>query len=175
MIGKKLTKIIVAGILAFCVWLRVDVAAGGDAVFNRYTTKINAPMEVKLSFTSAPMLNELAVLNIEITALRDAPNTQIDIELPGEGFQLISGSTQLNEDLASNSTTTYQLEVMPVAAGQYIISASATSEGADFIFGKREKLYVNIDDGFSELSKSSFIPEIANHRSEATKIDDISC
>jgi hypothetical protein len=33
---------------------------------------------------------------------------------------------------------------------------------------------VNIGEGFSELSKNSFIPEIANHRSEAIKIGNLS-
>ncbi len=131
-------------------------------------------MEIELFFSSAPMLNEHTVLNIEIRALKDAPNTLIDIELPREGFKLISGNTQLNEDLSSGSTTIYQIEVLPAALGQYKIAASATSEETDYIFGKREELYVNIGEGFSELSKNSFIPEIANNRSGAIKIGNLS-
>jgi hypothetical protein len=129
--------------------------------YHQNKTKINVPMEIELYFSSAPMLNEPTILNIEIRVLRDAPNTLIDIELPGKGFELISGNLHLNEDLSSGSTTIYQLEVLPVARGQYKIAASATSEQTDFIFGKREELYVNIDDGFSELSKSSFKSELS--------------
>ena len=131
-------------------------------------------MEIELHFSSTPMLNEYTVLNVEIRALKDAPNTLIEIEIPSDGFELISGNTQLHEDLSSGSTTLYQLEVLPVAIGQYKIAASAISGETDYIFGKREELYVNIGEEFSELSKSSFIPEIADNRSGATKISNFS-
>jgi protocatechuate 3,4-dioxygenase beta subunit len=174
MIGKKLTKISIIGVFAFCFLLQVNLAGGDDGIHSQVRKKCNVPMEIELYFSSTPMLNENTVLSIEITTLRDAPNTQIDIELPREGLKLISGSTQFNEDLSSGSTAIYSLEVLPVAFGQYKIAVNATSEEADFIFGKREELYVNINEGFSELSKSSFIAEVDNHRSEATKIGSLS-
>ena len=170
MMGKMLTKIGIIGVLAFCFLLQVDLAGGDDGIYKQIKKKCNAPMEIELYFSSTPMLNEYTVLNIGIRALRDAPNTAIEIELPGDGFERISGNTQLNEDLSSGSTTIYQLEVLPVALGQYKIAASATSEESDYIFGKREELYVNIGEGFSKLSKSSFSPEIADNRSRAVKI-----
>ncbi len=170
MTGKMLAKIYIIGILAFCFLLQVDLAGGDNRIYEQIRKKCNAPMEIELYFSSTPMLNETTVLNIEITVLKDAPNTLIDIELPIEGFKLISGNTRLNEDLSSGSTTIYQIEVLPFEPGQYKISASATSEETDYIFGKREELYVNIGEGFSELSKSSFIPEMADHRSGAIKI-----
>ena len=80
------------------------------------------------------MLDEYTVLNIEIRALIDTPNTLIEIEIPRDGFEIISGSTQFNEDLSSGSTATYQLEVLPTAQGQYTIAASAKSEETDYIF-----------------------------------------
>jgi len=173
MMKTKLTKIGKIGVLSFCFLLQVGLAGGDAATYHQNKTKINVPMEIELYFSSAPMLNEPTILNIEIRVLRDAPNTLIDIELPSEGFELISGNLHLNEDLSSGSTTIYQLEVLPVAKGQYKIAASATSEQTDFIFGKKEELYVNITDGFSEQSKSNFIPETADPWSEATKIGNV--
>ncbi|MGB9442469.1 MAG: hypothetical protein WCB15_31315, partial [Desulfobacterales bacterium] len=58
--------------------------------------------------------------------------------------------------------------------GQHKIAASAVSGETDYIFGKREELYVNIGEEYSELSKSSFIPEITDNRSKATKIGNFS-
>ena len=153
--GKILKKIGIIGVFIFCSLLHVDLAQGDSRTNSQYKNKSNVPMEIELNFSSVPMLNERAVLDIEIRALKDAPNTLIDIDLPRDGFKLISGNTQLNEDLPSGSTTIYQLEVLPVAFGQYKIAASATSGGTDYIFGKREALYVNIGDGFSELSKTN--------------------
>jgi hypothetical protein len=170
MMGKMLTKIIIVGVLAFCFLLQVDLAGGDNGINNQKKTKINVPMEIEIFFSSTPMLNEYTVLNIEIRALIDTPNTLIEIEIPRDGFEIISGSTQFNEDLSSGSTATYQLEVLPTAQGQYTIAASAKSEEADYIFGKREELYVTIGEGFSELSKTSFIPEIARNRSGTIKI-----
>jgi hypothetical protein len=170
MTGKMLTKICIIGVLAFGFLLQVDLADGDNRIYKQNFKKCNAPMEIELYFSSAPVLEADTVLNIEIRALRDAPNTLIDIKLPREGFNLISGDTQLNEDLSSGSTTIYQIEVLPAALGQYKISASATSQATDYTFGKREELYVTIGEGFSELSKTSFIPEIARNRSGAIKI-----
>ena len=172
--GKMLKKIGIIGVFTFCFLLQVDLAQGDNRIKPQNKKKSNVPMEIELNFSSVPMLNEPALLDIEIRALRDAPNTMIDIELPRDGFKLISGNTQLNEDLPSGSTTIYQLEVLPIALGQYKIAASATSGGIDYIFGKREALYVNIGDGFSELSKTSFKSELASHRSGAIKIGDLS-
>ncbi len=169
MIGKKLTKICIIGVFAVCFLFQVDLAGGDNGIYGQ-NQKSNVPMEIELYFSSVPMLNEHAVLNIEIRALKDAPNTLIDIEVPNEGFKLISGSTHLIEDLSSGSTTIYQIEVLPAAIGEYEISASATSQETDYIFGKREALYVHIAEEFSEISKTSFISEIADNRSKAIKI-----
>ena len=128
MMGKMLTKIIIVGVLAFCFLLQVDLAGGDNGINNQKKTKINVPMEIEIFFSSTPMLNEYTVLNIEIRALIDTPNTLIEIEIPRDGFEIISGSTQFNEDLSSGSTATYQLEVLPTAQGQYTIAASAKSE-----------------------------------------------
>ena len=174
MMGKMLTKIGIIGVFAFCFLLQVDLAGGDNRAYGQNKQKSNVPMEIELHFSSTPMLNEYTVLNVEIRALKDAPNTLIEIEIPSDGFELISGNTQHHEDLSSGSTTLYQLEVLPVALGQYKIAASAISGETDYIFGKREELYVNIGEEFSELSKSSFIPEIADNRSGATKIGNFS-
>ena len=174
MLVKKLTRITIVWVLAFGVLLQVSLAGGNDGNFHQNSSKINAPMELELYFTSEPMLDEISVLNVEIRVWRNAPNTQIEIELPEEGLELISGSTHLIDDLSSDSTKIYQLEILPVSIGQFKISVSATSLGTDFIFGRSEDLYLNIDDGFSELSKSSFVPQIVQHRSTATKIGNVS-
>ncbi len=172
--GKILKKIGIIGVITFFFLLQVALVQGDDRIKPHHKKKANVPMEIELNFSTVPVLNEPVVLDIEIRALRDAPNTLIDIELQGEGFKVISGNTQLNEDLSSGSTTIYQLEVLPVALGHYKITATATSGGSDYIFGKRETLYVNIGDGFSELSKTSFISELSGHRSGAIKIGDLS-
>ena len=174
MIGKMLTRTIIVGFLAVCLLLQVGLAGGDNGTYQRNLTKINVPLEIELFFSSTPMLNEYTVLNVEIRALKEAPNTLIEIEVPQEGFEIISGSTQFNEDLDAGSTNTYQLEILAAAPGKYKIAASATSEETDYIFGKREELYVNIGEEFSELSKSSFIPEITDTRSEAVKIENVS-
>ncbi len=172
--GKMLKEIGIIGVFIFCFLLQADLAQGDSGIKPQHKNKSNVPMAIELNFSSVPMLNERAVLDVEIRVLKDAPNTLIDIELPRDGFKLISGNTHLNEDLSSGSTTIYQLEVLPVALGQYKIAASATSGGTDYIFGKREALYVNIGDGFSELSKTSFRSELSSHRSGAIKIRDLS-
>ncbi len=90
MMGKKSTKISIIGVLAFCFLLQVDSAGGDNGIYTQ-NKKCNVPMEIELYFSSEPMIDEYTVLNIEIRALKDAPNTLIDIELPSEGFKLISG------------------------------------------------------------------------------------
>ncbi len=174
MIGKILTKTGIIGVLVFCFLLQVDLARGDNRIYQQNKKKSNVPMEIELHFSSTPMLNEYTILNIEIRVFKDAPNTRIEIEIPNDGFELISGNTQFNEDLSSGSTTLYQLEVLPAALGQYKIAVSAISGETDYIFGKREELYVNIGEEFSELSKTSFIPEIVDTRSGAVKIGDVS-
>jgi hypothetical protein len=126
MLVKKLTRITIVCVLALGVLLQVSLAGGNDGIFHQNSSKINAPMEIELYFTSEPMLNEVTVLNIELTVWRDAPNTQIMIALPDEGFQLISGSTHLIDNLLSDSTRTYQLEVLPKSIGQFKIVANAS-------------------------------------------------
>ena len=174
MIGKMLTKTGIIGVLVFCFLLQVDLAGGDNGIYQQNKNKSNVPMEIELNFSSTPLLNEYTALNIEIRVFKDAPNTLIEIEIPSDGFELISGNTQFHEDLSPGSTTLYQLEVIPTALGQYKIAASAVSGESDYIFGKREELYVNIGEEFSELSKSSFIPEKADNRSGATKIANFS-
>ncbi|MGD1974467.1 MAG: hypothetical protein PVG73_10395, partial [Desulfobacterales bacterium] len=102
--GKILKKIGIIGVFTLFFLLQVDSAQGDDRIKPHHKKKSNVPMEIELNFSTLPILNELAVLDIEIKALRDAPDTLIEIELPGEGFKVISGNTQLNEDLSSGST-----------------------------------------------------------------------
>ena len=98
--GKMLKKIGIIGVFIFCFLLQADLAQGDNGIKPQHKKKSNVPMEIELNFSSVPMLNERAVLEIEIRVLKDAPNTLIDIELPRGGFKLISGNTQLNEDLS---------------------------------------------------------------------------
>ena len=159
------------GVFVWCFLLPVDGAGGDSRIHSQNNSKINVPMEIELFFSSTPMLNEYTVLNVEIRALKVAPNTLIEIKVPAEGFEIVSGNTQFTENLSAGSTAIYQLEVLPTAAGQYTIAASARSEEPDYMFGKREEIYVNIGAGFSELSKSRLILEMSDTRSGAVKIE----
>lgn len=56
------------------------------------------PLEVELSISNAPALNETAELTCVVTSVRDAKNTTARIELP-EGFILVSGNLTWEGDI----------------------------------------------------------------------------
>ena len=99
--GKMVKRIGIICVLACCLWLQVDLAGGDIGIYAQDINKCKVPLEIDLSFSSIPILNEATVFSIEIRALKDAPNTLIDINLPKEGFRVITGNTNLNKDLSS--------------------------------------------------------------------------
>src|SRR6185295_8857908 len=103
------------------------------------------PMEVELSFSDIPLLNQIAVLNLSVTPLRDAPNTTIMFDLPAKAFKVISGETKMTENISAGETRVYSIEVLPIALGQYALVGNAISKQGTFVFGRRSELFVSLD------------------------------
>jgi len=62
-----------------------------------YSFKIYPPMDVNLSMSGVPSLNQVVGLTLTTTPLTDAPNTTVQILLP-DGFVLVSGDLFWNGD-----------------------------------------------------------------------------
>ncbi len=109
---------------------------------NETKSKPIAPMDVNLSVSGIPSLNTVTKLMFTVTPLTDAPNTTVRILLPDE-FVLVAGDLFWNGDLTKNETILLNTSVKAVKMGDYVIKASAISNG-HWTFGKFDSLYISV-------------------------------
>lgn len=158
-------------ILALFIPMRSGSSVG-NLDDRRANDKLDAPMEVELYFSSQPSLQQQTVLNFKVTALQDAPNTEIKIEIPQDGFRLISGIVSRVENLSKGETKIYQIVVLPILAGNYHFSATAISANGSYVFGKRAELFVQLDAAKSKISETNIFAGEPTTNSQVEKISD---
>jgi len=114
------------------------------------------PMEVNLSLSNAPALNETAELTCTITSTSDfgAPNTTAQITLP-EGFELISGNLSWHGDIVANGQESFNIVIKSVKTGIWTITASAGYPIPDGWYGDEDHLYISVSEGTALVSKTS--------------------
>jgi hypothetical protein len=117
---------------------------------NETKSKIDTPMNVNLSISGIPSLNMVVKLMFTATPLENAPNTTVQILLPDE-FVLVAGDLFWNGDLAKNETILLNASVKAVKVGDYVIKASAISEG-QWTFGKSDSLYISVFETTATIS-----------------------
>lgn len=94
-------------------------------------------MEVSLSISNAPALNQTAELTCTVTSIKDAPNTMAQIKLP-EGFELVSGDLLWRGDVTKSSQKSFNATIKSVKTGNWTIEAIAESKLED---GKPSEFY----------------------------------
>jgi len=100
-------------------------------------------MEVLLTLEGTPSLNSIVQLNLSAKALSNAPNTTVEIRLP-EGVVLVSGEIAWKGDIAENNTVNLLCSVKAVREGLFTITGSALSTQTNYIFGKEDKIYLDV-------------------------------
>ena len=132
--------------------------------------KPDAPIIVDLYFSESPNLQKQTVLNFKVSAREDAPNTEITIELPQNGFRLLAGELRQLTHLSKGETRTLQVAIVSLRTGNYHFSASAISRNGTYVFGKTAELFVQVGGTKSTVSKSNIFAGQLTTRSEAEKI-----
>lgn len=116
----------------------------------------SAPIEVGLSISNAPALNETAELTCTITAVFDAPNTTAQITLP-DGFELVSGDLSWQGDIAPNGQESFNFSIRTVETGNWTIEADAgyfITE--DSWYGNVDYIYISVSEETAWVSKTPF-------------------
>ena len=105
--------------------------------------KATSPMEVLLTLDGTPSVNSVVQLNLSAKALTNAPNTSMQILLP-EGVQLVSGEIAWQGDIPENNTVNLSCSVKAVREGSFTIVGSAISTQTNYVFGKEDKIYLEV-------------------------------
>lgn len=127
---------------------------------NTIESKIDAPMDVNLSVSGIPSLNTVVKLEFTATPQTNAPNTTVQILLPDE-FVLVAGDLFWNGDLIKNETILLNTSVKAVEVGDYVIKASAISDGS-WTFGKSDSLYISVFETTATVSDEAPINNWVN-------------
>ena len=124
--------------------------------------KVEAPMEVSLSFSPPPLLARVAALTLSVRPLVDAPDTTVQIVLP-EGFELVRGSLTWQGDIPKDDTVGIEVTVRAVRAGEWAIVGEAVSEAAGgVVFGRAASLYVTLTATASTVSEEPTVPTVVS-------------
>lgn len=114
----------------------------------------SSPMELDLEILQAPIVGEAVDLRIVLRSFSDAPNTFLEITIP-EGIQIVQGDPEILTPLIKNKKFTYQIKILVLKEGEYLISAYAFnkySEDADSAgFGAGETIYVFSDNNTAQV------------------------
>ena len=117
-------------------------------------------MEMELKLLQPPIVGKPVDLRINLRSFSDAPNTFLEITIP-EGIQITQGAPQLLTPLQKNEKFTYQMSILVLKEGEYLISAYAFNRYSDDEdsggFGAGETIYVfSGNDSAQVLSKEDF-------------------
>jgi hypothetical protein len=114
--------------------------------------KLSVPMDMDLSVSASPALDEVVVLTFRVKPLIDAPRMAVRVDLP-EGIQAVEGQLEWQEDVLADEVREYQVRIKTVKTGLWTITAEATSHLAGGAkFGKSMSLYVDVTDSGAAVS-----------------------
>ena len=115
------------------------------------------PIEVHLSISNAPALNETAEITCTITSVFAAPNTSAQIILP-DGFKLVSGELSWQGDIAPNGQESFKFTIKSVKTGNWTIEAKAGYLfGEDGWYGNIDDLYISVSEETALVSGTPFL------------------
>jgi len=141
------------------LFLLVILVGTGGYAGKENTTVLSmpsVPMEVNLSISSAPALNETAQLICTITSVVDAPNTTAQITLP-EGFELISGNLSWHGDIVANGQESFNVVIKSVKTGIWTIEAGAGYPIIPYDWcGASDYLFISVSEDTALVSKEWF-------------------
>jgi hypothetical protein len=117
-------------------------------------SKIDAPIEVELSFRSSPQLNRPTEVDLTVTPRQDAPSVLIKFIVPEAGFQVLSGPTEIKDSIPGDTTRVYTIALLPISMEKQKLSADVICNSADFVFGKRADIYSFLSSDTVQFSKT---------------------
>lgn len=116
-------------LLFFAILLTIGIFSNMLSIAN---ASINSGIEVNLSISEPPALNETAELTLSVTTVRDVSNISVKIMLP-EGLEILSGDLLWQGKLAKNQKKSVHANVKAVKTGNWTIIGAATG-GTDYIY-----------------------------------------
>lgn len=119
-------------------------------------TPAASPINIELSLSKPPSKGETAELLANVTSVRDAPNTTIQINLP-EGFALVEGKLSWKGNIAKNEEIQLTPTIKAVGNGNWTIKAFAKKIiSEDSWWMDKDNIYISIKDGKGKIRKSPF-------------------
>ncbi len=95
-----------------------------DTVSPAISLSPSSPINVDLSISKLPILNEAVDLTCKVASVYDAPNSTAQIKL-SKGATLISGSLEWNGDLRANIPVSFSSQIIFKDIGHQTIEATA--------------------------------------------------
>lgn len=121
--------------------------------------KADAPstiLDIKMIFETTPLLGENARLVCSVESELGAPETQVNVELPG-GVALVSGDLSWHGDIPAGGKTKIKAMVKAVQAGNWTIHAEAKSRKHP-LFHDVEEVHVFVLETATYIGESPFAP-----------------
>ncbi len=117
--------------------------------------KMSAPINLDLSISGKPSLNQIVVVTLTATPKVEAPNSTLEILVP-KGFVVVSGDIFWKGTIDKGATISLSAQIKPVKTGHWTIEATAMS----LAFGKTTKLFVLVTESAatSKVSNSPLRP-----------------
>jgi len=116
----------------------------------------SSPIDVRLSVSKAPPLNQAADLTCTVTSALNAPNTTIRVTLP-EGFALLSGDLSWRGDILKDGRVEVRAVIKAIKVGNWTIEATAGYPFAgDGWYGDVDRLYIHVSEDSAYVSETPF-------------------
>jgi hypothetical protein len=133
---------------------------GGPDVQEGYPFVPRSPMNVNLSLSNAPPLNQTAKLTCAVSSIEDAPNTTAEIVLP-EGFELINGDIIWNGNIPRDGEIEFNVTIKSIKNGNWTIEASAKCMiSHDSWFENGDRIYIFVSEDKASISdEPPILPE----------------
>lgn len=116
----------------------------------------SSPIDLEMSLSSAPSLDQSAELTCIVTSVFDAPNATILVTLP-EGFILVSGDLSWRGNISENGKIEINAGIKAVRVGNWTIKATAGYPFAgDSWYGDVDSVYVSVSETSAYISETPF-------------------
>jgi len=123
----------------------------------------SSPIQVDLSISNAPALNEMAELTCTVTSSYDAPNVTAEIILD-YGLELVAGDLVWKGGVIKDTPIQFRVTLKPLKLGNWVIQAKAgysPYEGAYYTDGGG--LYISVGEDSATVSRGrpeSEVPQL---------------
>lgn len=117
--------------------------------------ELPSPINVSLSLSNAPALNQEATLIFIATLLEtnmEDLDSSIEVLLP-EGFELVSGSLSREEEISSGESIQISVRIKSVKNGTWTIEGKGEIGKTIGLVGINDKLYITVFNDTASISK----------------------